>query len=167
MKFSDLANRRWIFRAWYYFRLGFSAYLSFLLACVSTLVTVYYLAIKNIPALLDVFPHFVPFAVLVTVVGGPVAILIGWVHLKRSPIFSSEQEVSAEANPFQYKLPPGIAKEVTYPALLMELSILRKLVEAEGLLTDSEKAGMDAIEKKIVTLLEGGYVGSPRRKLNF
>jgi hypothetical protein len=155
------------YRAWYYFRLGYSTYLTFLLGFVSTLVTVYYLAIKNIPYLLDFFPKFVPFAILSIVVGVPVSVAIGWVHLKRSGLFSSEQDISVEANPYQYKLPPGMAMEVTTPAGLIQLRILRKLADANGLLTEAEKALLDELEKKYQILLDGGHVGSPRRRVNF
>ena len=60
-----------VIRAWFYFRQGYSTYLTFLLGYVSTLVTVYYPAIKNMPPLLDLFPHFAEFAIIATVVGAP------------------------------------------------------------------------------------------------
>jgi hypothetical protein len=155
---------RLIGRAWYYFRLGYGSYLTFILGYLSTLVTVYYLAIKNIPSLLDIFPKFVPFAVISTVVGPPVAIAIGWIHLKRSSLLISEVEISMEASPFTYRLPDsGINKDVYYPGVLLELKVLRKLAEARGLLTDAEKAEFDDLEQKYSILLKGGFVGSPRR----
>jgi hypothetical protein len=85
-----LFNARWIYRAWYYFRQGYSTYLTFVLGYVSTLITVYYLAIKNMPPLLDIFPHFLSFAAIGTVFGVPLAIAIGWIHMKRSRLYSSE-----------------------------------------------------------------------------
>lgn len=48
---SELNFRQFLFRCWYYFRIGYSTYLTFLLGFATTLVTVYYLAINNIPAL--------------------------------------------------------------------------------------------------------------------
>jgi hypothetical protein len=167
MKFQDLASTRWIYRSWYYFRLGYGTYLTFILGYVSTLVTVYYLAIKNMPTLLDVFPRFVPFAVLATVIGTPLAVLIGWVHLKRSKLFSSEQDIAAEANPYNYKLVPGYWREALAPLMLTQLRILKKLSEAEGLLADSDKNEIEELEKKMMILLNGGHVGSPKRELDF
>jgi hypothetical protein len=164
MRLRSLFTSRWINRAWYYFRLGYSTYLTFLLGYVSTLITVYYLAIKNAPELLDVFPHFGPFAVLATVIGGPLAIIIGWVHLKRSSLFSSETDIALESNPYVYKLQPGIVKEVQLPVMLMELRLVRRLADTRDLLTDSEKAEVDELEKKMLTLLQGGFVGAPRRR---
>jgi len=159
MELRSFANLRFIFRAWYYFRLGYGTYLTFLLGYASTLVTVYYLAVRNAPLLLSLFPNFLPFAILATVVGAPLAVVIGWVHLKRSQLFSSELDISVEANPYQYKLPPGMAKEVHTPAAILQLRIMRGLAEAHGLLTDPVRAEFDELERKYLILLEGGYVG--------
>ena len=158
---------RWIYRSWYYFRLGYGTYLTFILGYVSTLVTVYYLAIRNMPDLLSIFPHFETFGVLATVVGVPLAVAIGWAHLKRSGLFISEQDISVEANPYLYKLPPGYTKELTIPAALVTLKVARKLAETNGILTDTERAELDEVERKFKVVLEGGYVGTPRRRLDF
>jgi len=167
MNLRNLASPIWIYRGWYYFRQGYSTYLTFLLGYVSTLVTVYYLAVQNMPPLLSIFPRFVPFAILATVLGVPLAVVIGWMHMKRSRLFSSEQDVSVEANPYNYKLTPGIMKEAWAPTMLMQLKLLHKLSETKGLLTDSEKAEVAELERKMATLVEGGYLGSPKRALNF
>jgi hypothetical protein len=154
---------RLTYRAWYYFRVGYATYLTFLLGYASTLVTVYYLAIKNVPDLLSIFPKFALFAIPATVIGGPLSVVIGWVHIKRSYLFSSEQDISVEANPYAYKLIPGIATEVGTPTFIVTLRLLRKLSEKSGILTDSERAEIENLEKKWIVLLEGGYVGTPRR----
>jgi len=160
-----VVSLRWIYRAWYYFRQGYATYLTFLLGYVSTLVTVYYLAIRNMPALLEIFPRFTEFAILATVVGGPLAVAIGWAHMKRSRLYSSEADIAVEASPYSYKLPPGYMKEAWVPVMLAQLRLLRRLSEASGLLTDSDKIEVDELEKKMVTLVKGGYVGTPRREL--
>jgi hypothetical protein len=164
MRLRNLANMRLLYRAWYYFRQGYSTYLTFLLGYASTLVTVYFLAIKNMPTLLDLFPHFAEFAIISTIVGVPLCVLIGWVHMKRSRLYSSEADIAVESSPYQYKLPPGYTKEAFMPAILAQLKILRRLAESKALLSDSEQAEIDDLEKKFTTLLEGGYVGVPRRK---
>jgi len=167
MNLRSLTSLKWIYRAWYYFRQGYSIYLTFLLGYASTLVTVYYLAIQNMPPLLGMFPHFTLFAVVATVVGVPLAVLVGWIHMKRSRLFSSELDISVESNPYNYKLPPGYLKEAWAPAMLVQLKLLRKLSETKGLLTDPEKAEVAELEGKMASLIEGGYLGSPKRKLNF
>lgn len=167
MKLRGFDILRAVYRSWYYFRLGYATYLTFLLGYVSTLITVYYLAIKNMPDLESIFPHFATFGVLATVIGGPLAVVIGWAHLKRSGLFSTEQDITVEANPYLYKLPPGYTKELSIPATLVQLRLVRKLAETSGILTDTERAELDEIERKFKTLMDGGYVGSPRRKLDF
>jgi hypothetical protein len=164
---GSIATLRLVYRAWYYFRLGYSTYLTFLLGYFSTLVTVYYLAVRNMPPLLDLFPHFLEFAVLATVVGAPLAVVIGWIHLKRSRLFSSEQDIGVEANPYIYKLQPGWMKEAWTPVMLTQLRLLSKLSERSGLLTDPERKAIADLEGKMLTLMSGGYVGSPRRQLSF
>jgi hypothetical protein len=137
--------------------------LTFLLGYVNILITVYYLAIKNSPELLEVFPRFVPFAVLASVIGIPLCVGIGLVHLKRSGLFGSEQDIAIEANPYQYKIPPGIPKEVDRPLMLLQTRILRRLGETSGVLTSSEKEQLDNLERQMQVLIEGGSVGKPRR----
>ncbi len=141
--------------------------MTFLLGYISTLVTVYYLAIKNIPSLLDIFPKFVPFAVLATVVGVPLSVGIGWIHLKRSTLYGSEMDISVEANPYNYKMYPGKEAEVTVPFYLVQLRILRSLSESSGLLTSADKDLIEQLEGKVMRLLKGGYVGTPRRQTDF
>jgi hypothetical protein len=154
---------RYSARLWYYFRVGYSTYLTFLLGYTSTLVTVYYLAIKNLPSLLDLFPHFVPFAIIASVIGAPLSVLIGWVHLKRSPVFSSEADIGVEANPYTYKLSPGVWREVFAPTYQELLVQQKALLAAQNLLTDEEKSRIESLERKLQTLIDGGFVGRPSK----
>jgi hypothetical protein len=144
--------------------MGYSTYLTFLLGYVTTLVTVYFLAIKNIPELLIIFPQFGPFSVLATIIGAPLSIIIGWLHLKRSGAFAAETDIGAEANPYYYKLYPGYVKEVQYPVYLELLLQMKRLMDTQRTLTAEDKERIDSLEKKLRTLIEGGYVGTPRRR---
>lgn len=153
-------------RSWYYFRVGYNTYLVFLLGYGSTLVTVYYLAIRNIPELQNLFQRFWLFAVLATLIGVPVSGTIGWVHTKRSSLWKAEIDIAIEANPYNYKLPPGYWKDAAFPAYLKILRLVRTLSERANLLTNEEKAEIEELEKRFETLLRGGYVGVPRRRLD-
>ena len=155
---------RLVGRAWFYFRMGYSTYLTFLVGYISTLITVYYLAIKNSPQLLDIFPHFLPFAVLSTVVGIPVSVGLGWMHYKRTPAFTSEMDIQVEANPYYFKLPPGYNLEVVGPVYLELLTLMKKLSSTQQLLDEQDKKRIEELEHKLSVLNEGGYVGTPRRK---
>jgi hypothetical protein len=161
--FQLVSKLGYVGRVWYYFRIGYATYLTFLLGYVSTLITVYYLAIKNIPEILSFFPKFVPFAVLASITGVPFSVAIGWVHLKRSGAYTSELDIGVEANPYNYKLPAGYAKEATVPAMLVTLNLLKRLLEKQGLLDNEEIERIDALERQLTHLIEGGMVGRPRR----
>jgi hypothetical protein len=45
------------------------------------------------------------------------------------------------------------------------LELLKRLIEAQGLLPDDEKSRIDVLERKLRLLAEGGFVGSPRTKM--
>jgi len=161
VKIEDLASR-----SWYYFRIGYNTYLVFLLGYGSTLVTVYYLAITNVSELQNLFQGFWLFAVLATAIGVPVSVIIGWAHTKKTGLWKAEMDIVAEANPYNYKLPPGYWKEAAFPAYLKTLRLVRALSERASLLSTEEQAEIDELQKKLETLLEGGYLGVPRRKLD-
>jgi hypothetical protein len=153
------------YRAWYYFRMGYATYLTYLIGYVSTLITVYYLAIKSVPPLLDIFPRFVPFALLATVIGVPLSVGIGWVHLKRSQLYSSEVDVGVEANPYNYRVIPGKEREAFAPFYLEMLTQIERLLDAQALLRDEDQKRISALKGKLELLIDGGYVGTPRRSM--
>jgi len=161
MRIRELAPR-----SWYYFRIGYNTYLVFLIGYGSTLVTVYYLAIKNIPELQSIFQRFSLFAVLATFVGVPVSVLIGWIHTKRSGLWKAEIDIGVEANPYYYRLPPGYNKEAIFPTYLEILRLVKRLSERANVLTAEDKTEIDNLEKKLKILIEGGYVGVPKRRMD-
>ena len=67
-----------MFRAWYYFRLGYGTYVSFFVSFVMFVSTTYYLAVSNLPFLQEVFPHFFVFVIFGISVITPLSVLIGW-----------------------------------------------------------------------------------------
>jgi hypothetical protein len=152
-------------RLWYYFRIGYATYLTFILGALNTLVVVWYLAIREVPAIESFFGHFLPFAIVTTLVGVPSGVIIGWVHLKRSLAYSSEQDITAEANPYFYKLPPGYNREAFAPLYLELLVELNRLLDAHNLLTDEDRPRIETIRRKLQVLADGGIVGTPRKKM--
>ena len=159
------SKQTYLTRFWYYFRIGYGTYLTFLLGYASTLITVYYLAIKNLPYLLNVFPHFETFAIIATIIGAPMSVAIGWLHLKRSQAYTSEVDISVESNPYTYKLAPGKEMEAFAPSYLELLKLVSKLLKSQNLLTDEEETHIIALESKLHLLIEGNTVGNPRRKM--
>lgn len=150
------------FRSWFYFRTGYSQYFAFILAIVNMLTLTYYLAISNSPTLNSIFPSFTSYAIISIIIGIPILSFIGFLHMKRSPAFTSEQEVSAEANPYNYKLPPGLWKECIVP-LLLELLILSKKNLNEEKSDSSDLMRLKELEKKFDLLAKGGSLPKPKK----
>ena len=65
------------FRAWYYFRMGWSTYFAFIFAAINTLTVTYFLAIENYPVLKEVFPTFTIYTIIAIGVGVPLLIGVG------------------------------------------------------------------------------------------
>jgi len=144
--------------------MGYSTYLTFLLGYVSTFVTVYYLAIKDVPMLLSIFPHFLTFVLFGTIVGVPLSVLIGWLHLKRTRAYTAEVDIGVEANPYNYKLPPGFWREALAPTFLELLTQNRRILATNKMLSSEDEQKISELERKLMILISGGYVGRPRRK---
>jgi hypothetical protein len=159
-----MKKSNFLFRVWFYFRMGYGTYLTFILGIGSTLVTVYYLAINNIQFLKSVFPVFWIFSVISLIVGIPSAVILGWYHVKGSGIFMSEQDITVEANPYNYKIPPGFWQEAFTPVYLELLKGMAKMLDKQGLLTAEEQEQIKKLENKLDILIQGGFIGTPKTK---
>ena len=89
------------FRLWYYFRQGWSIYFAFILAAINTLTVTYFLAIDNYPGLKIIFPSFELYIIILSSIGIPILIFIGYSHYKKTQGFKSEVDVLIESNPYQ------------------------------------------------------------------
>tara|TARA_B110001454_G_scaffold122523_1_gene114365 strand:+ start:9557 stop:10060 length:504 start_codon:yes stop_codon:yes gene_type:complete len=92
------------FRAWYYFRMGWSTYFAFILAAINTLTVTYYLAIENYPTLKAIFPSFEMYIIIIISIGIPLLVTIGFVHYKRTSARKAEVDIGMETNPYQIRL---------------------------------------------------------------
>ena len=129
------------FRSWYYFRMGWSTYFAFIFAAINTLTVTYYLAIEKIPVLEIIFPTFIQYVVIVSGIGVPVLVAIGYVHYKRSKAFKSEVDIIVETNPYQ-------RRTIVNTELLLETNL--KLIEFLIRLSNDEKIN----EQEIKDLIE-------------
>jgi hypothetical protein len=145
-----------ITRLWFYFRIGYGTYLTFFLGATNTLVVVWYLAISHIPIVQNLFGGFLLFAVFTIVIGVPLSVGIGWLHLKGSPAYRSEMDIGVEANPWYYKYPPGYTREAWGPLFVELLSQNKRLLKAHDLLNEEEKARIEKLEQRLRILNEGG-----------
>ena len=123
-----------LFRAWFYFRNGWSLYFAFIFAAINTLTVTYYLAIDKIPFLLNFFPSFAHYIGGAVLIGVPILVTIGFVHFKKSPAFRSDATVGFETNPFVRR--NLINSELNLELNLMMLNLLSKLSNNEKLTED-------------------------------
>ena len=88
------------FRGWFYFRQGWSNYFAFVFAAVNTLTVTYYLAIEKYPLLETIFPSFLQYVVIISAIGVPLLIFIGYAHWKKTAARKAEVDIFYEANPY-------------------------------------------------------------------
>lgn len=156
--------RRLIFRSWYYFRIGYGTYVAFPLGFASTMIVIYALAVVDVPAIHDIFPHLYIFGIVGLLIIGPVSIYAGLYHLKRTGAYSAEASVLTESNPYVYKAIPGKEREVFLPLMVLTAKGLAKVMEQQNALTSEEQREFQIVLDKANTLLEGASVGLPKDK---
>ncbi len=123
------------FRSWYYFRMGWATYFAFIFAAINTLTVTYFLAIERYPVLTSIFPNFIQYVVIVSAIGVPLLVVIGYIHYKRTVAFKSEIDVIMESNPYQRRNIVNITlilhSIIQTNQLLLKLSKNEKLSETE------------------------------------
>ena len=129
-----------VIRTFYYFRTGYSIYLSLPLTLISLSTTVYYLAIQNIPILQGIFQNIIVFGVFLTLIVYPCGAVVGWVHFKRAPFYRVEQDVNVESNPYSNT-------KVT-PVSLPQLRLFAVMARERGMVKDAEE--MEEIIKRSI-----------------
>ena len=118
------------FRSWYYFRMGWSTYFAFLFAAINTLTVTYYLAIERIPELTSIFPSFLQYVLIITGIGIPILICVGYIHYKRTKAFKSEVDVILESNPYQRRNVVNIS--LIFESIIKTNQLLLKLSKNEN-----------------------------------
>ncbi len=123
------------FRSWYYFRMGWGTYFAFIFAAINTLTVTYYLAIERIPTLITIFPNFFQYILIISAIGVPLLIIVGYIHYKRTLAFKSEIDVTMESNPYQRRnivnMTLILESILKTNQLLLKLSKNEKLSETE------------------------------------
>lgn len=88
------------FRGWFYFRQGWANYFTFIMAATNTLVVTYFLAIERYPPLVAIFPSFIQYVLIISSIGIPLLVIVGYVHWKRSAARKAEVDIFYETNPY-------------------------------------------------------------------
>lgn len=92
------------FRGWFYFRQGWTTYFAFIFAAINTMVVTYYLAIENMPYLKVIFPSFYIYLTIVSCIGIPLLIFIGYAHQKKTASYKAEADIYYESNPHSLRM---------------------------------------------------------------
>ena len=119
------------FRAWFYFRNGWSLYFAFILAAINTLTVTFYLAIEKYPDLNWLFPSFLHYILVVCVIGVPILIFIGYVHYKRTAARKAEVDISYETD--AYKARTLVNTEIAITLNMQLLDIITKITKKQEL----------------------------------
>ena len=135
------------FRAWFYFRQGWSTYFAFIFAAVNTLTVTYYLAIENYPFLKNIFPSFEQYILIVVLVGIPLLVLVGYAHYKKTPSYRAEADVWIESNPYQARV---LVNTQFSLALNMKLTDVLLKLSAKQEITQKEIDEINELQKKFL-----------------
>ena len=138
------------FRAWYYFRMGWSTYFAFIFAAINTLTVTYYLAIENYPSLKEVFPSFEVYIIIICTTGIPLLTIVGYTHYKRTKARKAEVDILIETNP--YVLRTLVNSDVLLVLNLKMINLLRKLSEEK--LTEEQRKDMKEINDELLEFVK-------------
>ena len=123
------------FRAWFYFRQGWSVYFAFIFAAINMLTVTYFLAIENYPTLKEVFPTFEQYIMITVFIGVPLLVSVGYAHYKKTPSFRAEADIWMESNPYQARVLVNsqfiLELNVKLADLLLKLSSKQEIKEEE------------------------------------
>lgn len=144
-----------LYRAWFYFRIGYSTYIAFFVGFASNIVVIYALAIKPNDLLSPYFGRLWVFALVALVVAVPLSVFVGLFHMKRTGAFAADASVSLEANPYIYKVLPGKEQEVILPLMIITAQGIAKVLQRQDTLTDSERKEFEDVLLKANRLLQG------------
>lgn len=133
MKAADVG-----FRAWFYFRNGWSIYFAFIFAAINTLTVTYYLAIERAPFLKSIFPTFLQYVLIICAIGVPLLIIIGYVHWKRSAARKAEIDISYETNPY-------LTRTLVNSEILLKINL--QLIQINMNLLNNNKLSEDEINE--------------------
>ena len=133
------------FRAWFYFRQGWSTYFAFIFAATNTLTVTYYLAIENYPSLKSIFPSFEQYIIIVVLVGLPLLIGIGYAHYKKTPSYRAEADVWMESNPYWARV--LINSQFSLTLNLKMINLITKISNNEKI-TDKELDELRNLQKQ-------------------
>ena len=147
------------FRAWFYFRQGWSTYFAFIFAAINTLTVTYYLAIEKYPFLKEIFPSFEQYIIIVVLVGIPLLVLVGYAHYKKTPSYRAEADVWVESNPYQARV---LVNTQFSLALNMKLTDILLKLSSKQEITEKEINAIKEIQKKFLEHIDDRTISNKK-----
>ena len=136
------------FRGWFYFRMGWSTYFAFIFAAINTLTVTFYLAIGEYPQLEWLFPTFLHYILIVSTIGIPFLIFVGYLHYKRTAARKAEVDISYETD--AYKARTLVNTEIAITLNMKLLDIITKISKKQEL-SDKDNQELEKLRKKFQT----------------
>ena len=152
------------FRAWFYFRQGWSTYFAFIFAAINTLTVTYYLAIENYPSLKTIFPSFEQYILIVVLIGMPLLVLVGYAHYKKTPSYRAEADVWVESNPYQARV---LVNTQFTLALNMKLTDVLLKLSSNQEITQKEIEEIKTIQSKFIEHIDDRTISNKKDQLYF
>lgn len=146
-------------RVFAYFRIGYGSYMLLLTGVLNVLTSTYFLLIEQIPILRNIFTSFELYIIVIVGIGFPMLVLIGWVHFRKSGIYSQNLITYMKNQPYFYKYRFGhdrLVGDIHYTLYQLNLKIANK-----EKLTLDEINYIESLERRIENLLKGGHEGNP------
>ena len=85
--------------------------------------------IEKYPLLVSIFPSFINYVVIVTGIGIPILVLIGYAHWKRTAAFRTEVDIAYEDDPFRSRMLSN--SEITVKLNLKLMEIMLRVSQGE------------------------------------
>ena len=152
------------FRAWFYFRQGWSVYFAFIFAAINMLTVTYFLAIENYPTLKEVFPTFEQYILITVIIGVPLLVSIGYAHYKKTPSFRAEADIWMESNPYQARV--LVNSELTLELNMKMTDLLLKLSSKQEV-KEEEMNEIKALQKKLFEHIAKRTISNKNDQLYF
>jgi len=151
------------FRAWFYFRTGYTMYFAFIIAAINTLTVTYYLAVEKVPILVEIFPTFLHYVVIFVAIGIPILVATGYSHFKRTSARKAEVDISVETNPYMIRI---LVNSEYILKLNLKLSNLLLKSQTGQKLSEKETSELLDIQNELGSFLKSRNV-SKERDLEF
>ena len=152
------------FRAWFYFRQGWSVYFAFIFAAINMLTVTYFLAIDNYPTLKGIFPTFEHYVLIIAFIGVPLLASVGYAHYKKTPSFRAEADVWMESNPYQARV--LVNSQFSLLLNLKTINLITKLSNNEKI-SQVELDELKELQKKFEGHLDKRTISNKKDQLFF